>query len=444
MKLNETEKMIQQQLKKELSIPDSVHDSLQEAYRKIENKEVLQKKPAGGKRWQKRAVKIGGGMAAALAAAFLFCVSHPAEAKDLPWIGHLFERLESKVSFSGDFSGKAEVLEGEELTAFSQAHDGMTVTVSEVYANEMAVYLTLLLKREEPFPELAQAELDPDYPMVRITWRRDYDFMELPEEDRYENQTDLEGEFLDDRTYAGILRIDLESDTSDTTEYYRHFYEMKGTLLAEMGLTDETLDQTSEEKRTEFYDRLMERSYELQKYKTRTDVPEQFHLQLDISRISGISNTQEQEGIILGEGDWSFDIPVCVDTSRTEVRKINEINENGFGLESVIRTPYELTVNIARKRGDYWIEVLDADGKAMPDNHSSNFANNYTIRDRDISTVDIYILDHDSYNEALLHSEWYEENDYVAEGEEWEKLLKEEALYHKTLHFEEADELFKD
>ena len=50
MKLNETEKMIQQQLKKELSIPDSVHDSLQEAYRKIENKEVLQKKPAGGKR----------------------------------------------------------------------------------------------------------------------------------------------------------------------------------------------------------------------------------------------------------------------------------------------------------------------------------------------------------------------------------------------------------
>lgn len=59
MKLNETEKMIQQQLKKELSIPDSVHDSLQEAYRKIENKEVLQKKPAGGKRWQKRAVKIG-------------------------------------------------------------------------------------------------------------------------------------------------------------------------------------------------------------------------------------------------------------------------------------------------------------------------------------------------------------------------------------------------
>ena len=173
MKLNETEKMIQQQLKKELSIPDSVHDSLQEAYRKIENKEVLQKKPAGGKRWQKRAVKIGGGMAAALAAAFLFCVSHPAEARDLPWIGHLFERLESKVSFSGDFSGKAEVLEGEELTAFSQAHDGMTVTVSEVYANEMAVYLTLLLKREEPFPELAQAELDPDYPMVRLTWRRD-------------------------------------------------------------------------------------------------------------------------------------------------------------------------------------------------------------------------------------------------------------------------------
>ena len=75
--------------------------------------------------------------------------------------------------------------------------------------------------------------------------------------------------------------------------------------------------------------------------------------------------------------------------------------------------------------------MLDADGKAIPDNHSSNFANNYTIRDRDISTVDIYILDHDSYNEALLHSEWYEENDYVAEGEEGKSSSKKKRCITK-------------
>lgn len=48
MKLNETEKMIQQQLKKELSIPDSVHDSLQEAYRKIETKKCCKRNLLAG------------------------------------------------------------------------------------------------------------------------------------------------------------------------------------------------------------------------------------------------------------------------------------------------------------------------------------------------------------------------------------------------------------
>ena len=49
--------------------------------------------------------------------------------------------------------------------------------------------------------------------------------------------------------------------------------------------------------------------------------------------------------------DWSFDIPVTVDDSQTEVMELNDTNDEGIGLKSVIRTPYELTVNELYKEG---------------------------------------------------------------------------------------------
>ena len=36
---------------------------------------------------------------------------------------------------------------------------------------------------------------------------------------------------------------------------------------------------------------------------------------------------------------------VTVDDSRTEVLELNDTNDAGIGLKSVIRSPYELTVN---------------------------------------------------------------------------------------------------
>ena len=138
------------------------------------------------------------------------------------------------------------------------------------------------------------------------------------------------------------------------------------------------------------------------------------------------------------EGDWSFDIPVTVDDSQTEVLELNDTNDAGIGLKSVIRTPYELTVNELYKEGsnsDCFMVALDANGNTLPYNESTGNCNNFAIQDRDISTVDIYFLDYVQYMDELKGQQNFD-NPTKEDGQKWKKLLEENAKYHKTLHFD--------
>ena len=138
------------------------------------------------------------------------------------------------------------------------------------------------------------------------------------------------------------------------------------------------------------------------------------------------------------EGDWSFDIPVTVDDSQTEVMELNDTNDAGIGLRSVIRTPYELTVNELYEEGsnsDCFMVALDANGNKLPYNDSVGNCNIFAIQDRDISTVDIYILDYIQYMDELKGEDNYNNNETKPEGQKWSDLLDQYAKYHKTLHF---------
>ena len=78
-------------------------------------------------------------------------------------------------------------------------------------------------------------------------------------------------------------------------------------------------------------------------------------------------------------------IPVTVDDSQTEVMELNDTNDEGIGLKSVIRTPYELTVNELYEDGsdsDCFMVALDANGNKLPYNDSTGNCNNFTIQDR--------------------------------------------------------------
>ena len=473
MSLNDNEKDFQKKLQEETEIPVIVHERVNQAYRLIENNTAVQKKaPKEPYHWMKLGGRIAGGMAAVLAVGFVLCAVNPVMAKNLPVVGGLFEMLQDNVSFFGDFSEHATTLEAVDTTetdtegnssedteagqdttkddtAYTKTADGLTITCSEVYANSQAVYITMQFKSGQPFPK-TETLAESGTPVIDLDMTGGVDFNS---EASPVIDGQVEGQFLDDNTYACIFRYDLAQAAKDYTEYNEKYNEMTQQVMDEMGITQADLDDQTDEGYAlleEFINKLSERGGEYQKYIKDIDIPDTFNLHLDITKVRGLeANYQWSEedekkygtdaGYYKYEGDWSFDIPVTVDDSQTEVMELNDTNDEGIGLKSVIRTPYELTVNELYEDGsdsDCFMVALDANGNKLPYNDSTGNCNNFTIQDRDISTIDIYILDYTQYMDELKGPDNYNNNENKPEGQKWSNLLDQYAKYHKTLHFD--------
>ena len=469
MTLNYNEKDFQKKLQKDIEMPEIVHEHINQAYRLIENNAVLQKKASKDPyHWMKSGGRIAGGMAAVLAVGFVFCAINPVMAKNIPVVGGLFEILQDNVSFFGDFSDHATTLEAVDGTKtdssetdgaktdhanndaiYTKTADGLTITCSEVYANSQAIYVTMQFKSDKPFPE-TETGAESGTPVIDLDMTGGVDFNS---EASPVIDGQVEGKFLDDNTYACIFRYDLAEAAKDYTEYNEKYNEMTQQVMDEMGITQADLDDQTDEGYAlleEFINKLSERGGEYQKYIKDIDIPDTFNLHLDITKVRGLeANYQWSEedekkygrdaGYYKYEGDWSFDIPVTVDDSQTEVMELNDTNDEGIGLKSVIRTPYELTVNELYEDGsdsDCFMVALDANGNKLPYNDSAGNCNIFAIQDRDISTVDIYILDYTQYMDELKGPDNYNNNENKPEGQKWSDLLDQYAKYHKTLHFD--------
>ena len=482
MSLNDNEKDFQKKLQEETEIPVIVHERVNQAYRLIENNTAVQKRaPKEPYHWMKLGGRIAGGMAAVLAVGFIFCAVNQVMAKNLPVVGGLVEMLQDNVSFFGDFSEHATTLEavdtteaegtvadpesdiagnspedteaGQDMTkkdtAYTKTADNLTITCSEVYANSQAVYITMQFKRDNPFPK-TETLAESGTPVIDLDMTGGVDFNS---EASPVIDGQVEGQFLDDNTYACIFRYDLAQAAKDYTEYNEKYDEMTQQVLDEMGITMDDMDDETDEGYAlleEFINKVSERGGAYQKYIKEIDIPDTFNLHLDITKVRGLeANYQWSEedekkygtdaGYYKYEGDWSFDIPVTVDDSQTEVMELNDTNDEGIGLKSVIRTPYELTVNELYEDGsdsDCFMVALDANGNKLPYNDSTGNCNNFTIQDRDISTVDIYILDYTQYMDELKGPDNYNNNENKPEGQKWSDLLDQYAKYHKTLHFD--------
>ena len=473
MSLNDNEKNFQKKLQEETEIPVIVHERVNQAYRLIENNTAVQKKaPKEPYHWMKLGGRIAGGMAAVLAVGFIFCAVNPVMAKNLPVVGGLFEILQANVSFFGDFSDHATTLEavdttetdtegnssedteaGQDMTkddtAYTKTADGLTITCSEVYANSQAVYVTMQFKSDNPFPK-TETFAESGTPVIDLDMTGGVDFNS---EASPVIDGQVEGQFLDDNTYACIFRYDLAQAAKDYTEYNEKYNEMTQQVLDEMGITMDDMDDETDEGYAlleEFINKVSERGGEYQKYIKDIEIPDTFNLHLDITKVRGLEadyewseDDYEKYGTDAGyykyEGDWNFDIPVTVDDSQTEVLELNDTNDAGIGLKSVIRTPYELTVNELYEDGsdsDCFMVALDANGNKLPYNDSAGNCNIFAIQDRDISTVDIYILDYTQYMDELKGPDNYNNNENKPEGQKWSDLLDQYAKYHKTLHFD--------
>ena len=203
-----------------VEIPEAVRQAERQARNIIQNKNIRTKRHKG-----RYVMKFAAAAATVMIIFSGICVINPVLAENIPLMGHVFEKLGRSFSFYGDYSGYARPLDenkdgGEntenssEITGsekadtdnlYSQTENGVTLSLSEVYCHEKAVYISLVIHAENPIPETnTQGEATILYVMGS-----DLDFSYVDKKDEEFLWHELSGKMLDENTYAGVLRIDL-------------------------------------------------------------------------------------------------------------------------------------------------------------------------------------------------------------------------------------------
>ena len=491
----------------------------------------------------KAVYKTALGLTAAAAVFSAVCITNPAFAENIPLVGNVFKQLGNSLGFYGDYSKYAKQLtdstedarsadadgsqegsnnsqnvqaEDQNTTendnsdktkdneSYSKTVDGTTVTLSEVYCNELAMYLSMTIHTEDKFPDtFIRFDGKPDIKLSENSTVK-YDYM-----DGKSNLFNayLDGKMLDDNTYAGVLRIPVEDMTVDEAGWTK-FYEVRNAFFKEKGIDVDSEDFSFDKLAQalgmdEYSDAKLPQvgGPAISDYVKDIKVPDRFTMELDLKDIvgalpenqdttpdipqdlrdeynqkmaeHGISTddadyeglTEEQKDLehqfftemwneyferypeaIEGnnrynswtlKGDWKFNVDVEKNTSDTVKKDVNVVDENGDGVLSITKTPFEITMKMQDPETKYVAVMLDANGDILPDGGVANGnADTYAIQDRDVSTVYIYLCDYYEYMDELKGYYWSDNYEEKAKTKTFKQLLDERAAAGTEVHFD--------
>lgn len=378
--------------------PD-IQDKINAAYEQILNSAA----PMAGKGKKKRPYLYA---AAALILAFGFWgFSNPALAGKIPFIGRIFQLVETNIGYPGNFSEHSVPItppETELEESDADAED-ITITLSEASYTEMALYFSLELYSKEGFPEDFNKVKNMEgyilpYDFLYIQCSQSFDFSQAdsslydtdnltcsPEEGMPVPYL-IEGNYMDSHTFLGVVRVDLE-DIRNVLEvdalppeftYSFTLHKFWGTLK-----DGEAVDLTDPE--------------------------------------SGETVTIMVPLKKYYDGPWNFTVPVSIDTNNTQTIDIMQTNADGIGISKVTKTPYEMKADIILPDGadpiDYIIAITDADGKLL--DSQGNNAEIYSVYGRKTDTVYIYVVDYFTFMDECKADNAY--------------LLPEKALFQTTV-----------
>ena len=491
----------------------------------------------------KAVYKTALGLTAAAAVFSAVCITNPAFAENIPLVGNVFKQLGNSLGFYGDYSKYAKQLtdstedaqsadadgsqegssnsqnvqvEDQNTTenhnadktkddqSYSKTVDGTTVTLSEVYCNELAMYLSMTIHTEDKFPDtFIRSDGKPDIKLSENSTVK-YDYM-----DGKSNLFNayLDGKMLDDNTYAGVLRIPVEDMTVDDAGWTK-FYEVRNAFFKEKGIDVDSEDFSFDKLAQvlgmdEYSDENLPQvgGPAISDYVKDIKVPDRFAMELDLKDIVGIlpddqdttpdipqdlrdeyNQKMEEHGISTDDadyeslteeqkdlehqfftemwneyferypeanegnnrynswtlkGDWKFNIDVEKNTSDTVEKDVNVVDENGDGVLSITKTPFEITMKMQDPETKYFAVMLDANGDIMPYGGVANGnADTYAIQDRDISTVYIYLCDYYEYMDELKGYYWSDDYEEKAKTKTFKQLLDERAVAGTEVHFD--------
>lgn len=362
MKQEFSEKEYRNVLGTDLTESDIINKKMEEAYEMVRNRT---RASARRKKALKGLAAGMSGMAAAVVLSVTVCVANPALAAKIPFIGNIFKTVEGDIGYKGDYSQSAEKLVtpeeiGEDGTIDSpyvQTSNGITVTVSECNYESMAMYLALSIESEEGFDqELMEQACVGDYSSLYIESTAKADFSDTGYGDiifdpAYGTSAPyyIQGKFVDDHTFAGIIRVDL----------------------LDLQVYDENGSWQQIEK-----------------------IPDEFPYELCITSIA--ADPVDGEKLT---GKWDFALDVKLNHENTITKEVNETNEEGIGIRTVTKTAYELNAELILPEDaeglDYVVAVCDADG--IPLESQGSIMEIYSTYQRDVSRVTVYVVDYLTY-----------------------------------------------
>lgn len=491
----------------------------------------------------KAVYKTALGLTAAAAVFSAVCITNPAFAENIPLVGNVFKQLGNSLGFYGDYSKYAKQLtdstedalsadadgsqegssnsqntqaENQNTTendnsdktkddqSYSKTVDGTTVTLSEVYCNELALYLSMTIHTEDKFPDTFITS--DGKPNIKLSENSTVKYNYMDGKSNLFNAY-LDGKMLDDNTYAGVLRIPVDDMTVDDAGWTK-YYEVRNAFFKEKGIDVDSEDFSFDKLAQvlgmdEYSDENLPQvgGPAISDYVKDIKVPDRFAMELDLKDIVGTlpddqdttpdipqdlrdeynqkmaehgistddadyeSLTEEQKDLehqfftemwneyferypeaIEGnnrynswtlKGDWKFNVDVEKNTSDTVKKDVNVVDENGDGVLSITKTPFEITMKMQDPETKYFAVMLDANGDIMPYGGVANGnAGTYAIQDRDISTVYIYLCDYYEYMDELKGYYWSDDYEEKAKTKTFKQLLDERAVADTEVHFD--------
>lgn len=431
--------------------------------KKADRKQSDKKRAGKQNRLLGKRILIGFGSAAAVVVCmFAFCVMNPVLAREIPFLGSLFEKVadvfpygrlpeeDTSVLYTeSETNGTSTDAEGEldtgknaedvgkqtgsgEDVLYRKTDGDITITLTEEYASNQAIFIGVRIENKQEFPEMASYADGSGTQFMQAWTKESYSFRP----DQIQSARSIQGKFEDAHTFLGIIRIDY-SDIDVNESLYLEACEEAEAKGEELPSVDsETWDM----------------------YFSRYEIPASFDMELEFTKLKGyladpvrpdylksdeeLSQMTDEEWEAYmnalpkdwmdyqywkAEGSWAYQLPIIQKDEEARVIKINETNEDGIGFESLEISSVEMTLNTIEPGDASTIAVaLDADGRQL-ESGSQNFYE-LSIADHDISTVYLYICDYDEYmDEFKGYGLSANAND-----DDYQSILEERALF-KTI-----------
>lgn len=256
-------------LQQDTEVPKAVWAKYTDTLSKLPDKQ--EERSANKNHWTKYTASA----AAVVIVGSVVCYSNPALAAKIPLIGNIFKEVQQTSTFSGEYDDKAKVLELDNTEAAED--NGVTITASEVYCDGLSIFLTAEV-------DVEKGELD-DIPGGLVYLNGSWKLAGDTEERKLINNN-LEGKAIDDHTFIGMLKLDL-----DETEVQSDTMELKLSMVG--------------------YD--------------------------DINELDG----EDLSAFHKIHGEWKLNIPFTVDTEAVQTIRVNKENK-GYCLDKVFVSPYQV------------------------------------------------------------------------------------------------------